>query len=102
MICTVTDDAAVITSYSIHYTKLYEFPSSIDPAFSLTAFNASSSPLTLKIMLVVALIFVPIVIIYQTWAYNLFKGKVTDEELEAEEAYYKNSSGMARIILCCA
>ncbi len=46
--------------------------SSIDPAFSLTAFNASSSPMTLKIMLGVALIFVPIVIIYQAWVYMFF------------------------------
>jgi cytochrome d ubiquinol oxidase subunit II len=62
-------------------------PSSIDPANSLTAFNASASPLTLKIMLVVVLIFVPIILIYQTWAYHLFKDKVTDEDLAAEEAY---------------
>ncbi|MFZ2446639.1 MAG: cytochrome d ubiquinol oxidase subunit II [Syntrophobacteraceae bacterium] len=46
--------------------------SSIDPAFSLTAFNSSSSPLTLKIMLGVALTFVPVVIGYQFWAYRLF------------------------------
>ncbi len=46
--------------------------SSIDPAFSLTAFNSSSSPMTLKIMLVVALIFVPVVIIYQAWVYRFF------------------------------
>lgn len=63
------------------------FPSSIDPAYSLTAYNASSSPLTLKIMLIVALIFVPIVVVYQTWAYALFKGKVTLENLDGEEAY---------------
>ncbi|MDA8307754.1 MAG: cytochrome d ubiquinol oxidase subunit II [Deltaproteobacteria bacterium] len=46
--------------------------SSIDPASSLTAFNSSSSPLTLKIMLAVALVFVPIVIAYQIWAYRFF------------------------------
>ena len=63
------------------------FPSSIDPAAGLTAFNSSSSPLTLKIMLAVALIFVPLVIAYQTWAYYIFRGKVTDEMLESEEAY---------------
>jgi cytochrome d ubiquinol oxidase subunit II len=57
------------------------FPSSIDPAFSLTAHNAASSQLTLKIMLVVVIIFVPIVLAYQAWAYNLFKTKVTTEDL---------------------
>ncbi len=56
-------------------------PSSLDPGFSLTAHNASSSPLTLKIMLVVALIFVPIVLGYQIWAYNLFKGKIKEEDM---------------------
>lgn len=56
------------------------FPSSIDKAFSLTAHNASSSPLTLKIMLVVVVIFIPVVIAYQVWAYTLFKHTVTEED----------------------
>ncbi len=63
------------------------FPSSIDVAYNLTAHNASSSPMTLKIMLTVVIIFVPIVLIYQTWAYTLFKKKITTENL-AEEAVY--------------
>lgn len=63
------------------------FPSSLNPAYSLTAFNSSSSALTLTIMLVVALIFVPIVIAYQCWAYHLFKDKLTIESLESEETY---------------
>jgi cytochrome bd ubiquinol oxidase subunit II len=63
------------------------YPSSLDPVYSLTAFNSASSPMTLKIMLVVALIFVPIVILYQGWAYYLFKNKVTDEVLSSEDAY---------------
>ena len=57
------------------------FPSNIDPSFSLTAYNAASSGLTLKIMLVVVILFVPIVLIYQAWAYTLFKGKVKSEDL---------------------
>lgn len=67
------------------YPNLY--PSSIDPSFSLTAFNSASTHLTLTIMLVVALIFVPIVIAYQVWVYALFRHKVTDETLASEEAY---------------
>ncbi len=62
-------------------------PSSIDPAFSLTAFNSSSSPMTLKIMLAVALTFVPVVIAYQTWVHFLFKEKVSHEDLAEEEGY---------------
>ena len=56
------------------------FPSSIDPAFSLSAHNASSSPLTLKIMLAVVILFVPLVLAYQIWTYNLFKDKVKQED----------------------
>jgi cytochrome d ubiquinol oxidase subunit II len=57
------------------------FPSSLNPAWTLTAHNASSTQLTLTIMLVVVVIFVPIVLAYQAWAYNLFKAKTTSEEL---------------------
>jgi cytochrome bd ubiquinol oxidase subunit II len=63
------------------------YPSSLDPAYSLTAFNSSSTPMTLTIMLVVALVFVPIVIVYQGWVYHLFREKVTHESLKSEEAY---------------
>ena len=62
-------------------------PSSIDPKFDVTIWNASSSELTLKIMLVVALIMVPIVIAYQTWAYLFLGGKLKKEDLGYEEAY---------------
>ena len=46
-------------------------PSSIDPASSLTIFNSSSSAMTLKIMTAVAVVFVPIVILYQIWVYRV-------------------------------
>jgi cytochrome bd ubiquinol oxidase subunit II len=61
--------------------------SSLNPAYSLTAFNSSSSPLTLKIMLGVALTFVPLVIAYQVWVHFLFKDKVEPEDLAHEEGY---------------
>jgi len=57
--------------------------STLNPAWSLTIMNASSSPLTLKIMLGVALVFVPIVIAYQFWVYKNFSGPIEGEkELE--------------------
>jgi cytochrome d ubiquinol oxidase subunit II len=62
-------------------------PSSIDPVYSLTIFNSSSSPYTLKIMTVVALIFVPIVIVYQAYIYRVFMGKVTSDEGKPEKTY---------------
>lgn len=62
-------------------------PSSINPAYNLTIYNSSSSQLTLKIMLVVAIIFVPIVIAYQAWVYNFFKYKVTEKNLSYDDLY---------------
>jgi len=60
-------------------------PSSLDPAFSMTVNNSSSSPLTLKIMLGVALVMVPVIIAYQAWTYFTFRHKVTKEDLAYEE-----------------
>lgn len=55
-------------------------PSSSDPNNGLTAFNASSSPLTLKTMLIMALLGMPLVIAYTAWIYHAFRGKVKLEE----------------------
>jgi len=82
--------AATIVSVTLFgvvglYPKL--LPSSLDPAHSLTISNSASSPLTLKIMLGVALTFVPLVIAYQVWVHFLFKDKTSEEDLAAEEGY---------------
>ena len=52
-------------------------PSSTDPAYSLTTTNASSTPYTLTIMTIVAVIFVPVVLVYQGWTYCVFRKRVT-------------------------
>jgi cytochrome bd ubiquinol oxidase subunit II len=54
-------------------------PASNNPAYSLTLANASSSPLTLKTMLILAVIGVPIVLVYTTWIHLTFRGKVGEE-----------------------
>lgn len=63
-------------------------PSSIDPKYSLTIFNSSSSEYTLKIMTIVAFIFVPIVIAYQVWGYKILKGKVSVEDVQKDPHSY--------------
>jgi cytochrome d ubiquinol oxidase subunit II len=63
-------------------------PSRLDPAFNLTAFNASSSPYTLKIMTVVALFFVPLVIGYQIWVYRVFRKKSGTAEITESAVPY--------------
>jgi cytochrome bd ubiquinol oxidase subunit II len=58
---------------AIHYPNLVRATA---PELSLTVANASSSALTLKVMLVVALIGMPLVIGYTIFAFRVFKGKV--------------------------
>ena len=62
-------------------------PSNLDLAYSLTIYNSSSSQLTLTIMTVVALIFVPIVIAYKIWVYHIFRDRITPESLAEEKVY---------------
>ena len=51
-------------------------PSSIDPAVSLTVWDASSSHLTLFIMLLATVVFLPIVLAYTAWVYHVMRGPV--------------------------
>jgi len=63
-------------------------PSSIQPDASLTVWDASSSHLTLFVMLVVSVIFVPIILAYTAWVYKVLWGKVTTAEItENKNAY---------------
>jgi cytochrome d ubiquinol oxidase subunit II len=51
--------------------------SSTDPANSLTVTDAASSEYALKVMSVVALVFVPLVLAYQTWSYFVFRHRLS-------------------------
>jgi cytochrome d ubiquinol oxidase subunit II len=59
-------------------------PSSSDPNASLTVWDASSSKLTLAVMLGAVVIFLPIVLAYTAWVYRVFKGPVKPERIVAE------------------
>ncbi len=63
-------------------------PSAIDPASSLTVWNASSSHTTLFIMLGVTLVFLPIVLLYTAWVYRVLFGRVTVEQVRTNPDYY--------------
>lgn len=54
--------------------------SSLNDAWSLTIYNASSSPYTLRTMAIVAAIFIPIVLLYLGWTYVVFWDRVTGEK----------------------
>ncbi len=56
--------------------------STLDPAWSLTIYNASSTPYTLKIMSIIALTLVPLVLLYQGWNYWIFRKRITSDDVE--------------------
>ncbi|MEA3351902.1 MAG: cytochrome d ubiquinol oxidase subunit II [Chloroflexota bacterium] len=51
--------------------------STLNPEWSLTIYNASASPYTLKVLTIVAGIFVPIVLLYQGWTYWVFRKRIS-------------------------
>jgi cytochrome d ubiquinol oxidase subunit II len=61
-------------------------PSSIDPAASLTVWDASSSQATLFVMLIATLIFLPIVLAYTSWAFYILRGPVTAAQVRDNSA----------------
>jgi cytochrome d ubiquinol oxidase subunit II len=63
-------------------------PSSIDPGSSLTVWNASSSHLTLFIMLLVTLVFLPIVLLYTAWVYKVLFGRISLRDVRTNPDFY--------------
>ena len=63
-------------------------PSSTHPASSLTVWDASSSHLTLFVMLVATCVFLPLVLLYTAWVYRVLRGKVSPESLEQNHNAY--------------
>ncbi|RUR18676.1 cytochrome d ubiquinol oxidase subunit II [Legionella sp. km535] len=64
-------------------------PSSTYPQQSLMVWDSSSSQLTLFIMLVVTIVFLPIVLAYTAWVYRVLRGKVTEKTvLDNQDSAY--------------
>jgi len=70
----VTIVFSLITMFMILHPRV--MVSSLNPDWSLTIYNASSSPYTLQVMTVVAVIFVPVVLVYQGWSYWIFRKRI--------------------------
>ncbi|MZF85455.1 cytochrome d ubiquinol oxidase subunit II [Streptomyces sp. SID5643] len=56
-------------------------PSTLNPDWSLTVTNASSSPYTLKIMTWCAGIATPVVLLYQGWTYWVFRKRIGTQHI---------------------
>ncbi len=58
-------------------------PTSLPDGTSLTTANAAATPYTLKIMTVVAVIFTPVVLAYQSWTYWVFRKRISVHHIPA-------------------
>jgi cytochrome d ubiquinol oxidase subunit II len=84
--------AFIATSASIAFVTIMLFtglfpdvmPSSLDPAWNLTTSNASSTHYTLVIMSWVAVVFTPIVLLYQGWSYWVFRKRIGVQHIPVE------------------
>ena len=77
----VTIAMAVTTYFLLLFPDV--MPSTLDGAWSLTVDNASSTDYTLKIMTVVALVFTPVVLLYQSWTYWVFRRRIGTQHIPA-------------------
>jgi cytochrome d ubiquinol oxidase subunit II len=75
----------IVTAVGSLFAALFPnvFPSSIDPSFSLTIDNARSSDYTLGVMTWVAVIMIPLVLLYQGWTYWVFRNRITRKSIPA-------------------
>ena len=66
----------------------FMLPSSSNPSVSLTVWNSSSSELTLLWMVGFAVVFVPLILWYTSWAFWVMRGKVRPEAIAHDEHAY--------------
>jgi cytochrome d ubiquinol oxidase subunit II len=79
--------AVAVLVFASMYPNL--LPSTMNPDWSVTIYNGSSTPYTLKIMSWASLTLLPLVMIYQGWTYWVFRRRITADAIPA-------SIGLAR------
>ena len=79
--------SAILLFVSNLFLALYPrvMPSSLGAQFDLTITNAASTPYTLKVMTVVAVVMTPLVLIYQGWTYWVFRKRVSASQISYPE-----------------
>jgi cytochrome bd ubiquinol oxidase subunit II len=80
-----TGVAAVIATAGLSVFP-FLLPSSLEPRMSLTVWDASSSRLTLMIMLWATAIFLPLILVYTTWVYRVLRGPITAAFVEGDSS----------------
>jgi cytochrome d ubiquinol oxidase subunit II len=79
--------AVVVLLFAVLYPNLV--PSTLNPAWSVTIYNGSSTPYTLTVMTWAAAIFAPLAVVYQGWTYWVFRQRVSADRIPP-------STGLAR------
>jgi cytochrome d ubiquinol oxidase subunit II len=78
--CTAVVVAAVVVLlFGVLYPNLV--PSTLNDQWSVTIYNASSTPYTLKIMTWVTAFFAPLTVVYQAWTYWVFRQRISAERI---------------------
>ncbi|MEY3686255.1 MAG: cytochrome d ubiquinol oxidase subunit [Actinomycetota bacterium] len=79
--------SAILLFVSDLFFALYPrvMPSSLGEQFDLTINNASSTPYTLKVMTVVAVVMTPLVLLYQGWTYWVFRKRISASQIPHPE-----------------
>lgn len=74
----VLSGATIVAAVAMLFLALFPdvMPSTLNPEWSLTVTNAASSPYTLKLMTIVAAVFTPLVLLYQSWTYWVFRKRI--------------------------
>jgi len=78
----VTIASCIITIFADLYPNV--MISTTSPAYNLTVHNTASGGYSLKVMTIVVIIFLPVVLAYQTWTYYVFRRRVSREEFVQE------------------
>lgn len=73
----ITILAAVVMVFLGLYPRL--LISTLDPAYSLTIYNSAASPPTLRLLSIIVLIFLPLVMLYQSWTYWIFRQRLSPD-----------------------
>jgi cytochrome d ubiquinol oxidase subunit II len=77
---TVTMAACILSIFTGLYPNV--MVSSTTPAYNLTVHNTASGAYSLKVMTVVVIIFLPVVLAYQTWTYYVFRRRISQQEFQ--------------------
>ncbi|MBW0014274.1 cytochrome d ubiquinol oxidase subunit II [Mycobacterium sp.] len=89
--CTAVVVAAVVVLlFGALYPNLV--PSTLNPQWSVTIYNASSTPYTLKIMTWATAIMAPLTVVYQAWSYWVFRQRLSAERIPAPTGLARRAS----------